>query len=229
MNEKAHQALSAMSDAEFDQLALRLGWYALSVSRGLYWRTGNPEELPGGETVTSIVSKAIAKTISGERNWNPETDPSLGKYLMDVIDSLLNQLATSYDNTKFAVIPDRYDGDGNPMPEVRPSQPPVGAEWLAYPSQDPEAKILAAEKAEMDQRAVDALIVESDSEPHLKRVLEAIFDGCENPRSIAEKTGLTRTDVYNAKKRLATKAAAIRRRLSPGEASRATKGKQDVD
>jgi len=224
VNEKAHAALSEMTTFELDQFLLRLGGYTLRVSRNLDWRTGNSEELPGGETVKSIVSKAIAKTLSGERNWCPETNPSLEKYLMDVIDSLLNQLATSYDNRKFAMLPERYDGDGEPLPDTVPSQPRPGAEWLAYPAQDPETKILAEEKIRMHQRIFDVLIAECDSDLHLKKVLEAIFDGCETSRSIAERTGLTRAEVYNANKRLATKAGSIRRRLSPGNALPTTKG-----
>jgi hypothetical protein len=216
-----------MPAAELDQLLLRLGGYALRVSRDLYWRTGNPEELPGGETVGSIVSQAVAKTLSSERNWNPETHPSLEKYLMDVIDSLLNHLATSFDNTNFAMIPELLDGDGKPLPDIRPSQSLPGAQWLAHAMQDPETKILAEEDAHIRQQAFDMLVAESDSDPQLKKVLEAIFDGCESSRSIAEKTGLTRTEVYNANKRLATKAHSIRRRLIPTNESPATRGKRD--
>lgn len=228
MDEKAYQVLSQMPEAEWTKIILRLGRYALRASRNLHWRTENTQQLPGGETVESIVSKAIEKLFSGKRNWNPDADPSLEKYLMDVIDSLLNHLAESDDNTKFTIIPERYDEDGNPLPDIQAGQTEIGAEWLAPACQTPEAKLLEEERARRDEQVVCALIDECADDPVLKKVLEAMVDGCDNPRSIAEKAGLTRTDVYNANKRLDTKIASLRKRLSLGTTLPATKGEQNV-
>ena len=64
-------AISEISDEEWQQIILDLGWYAVSVSRRLRWRTKNPIDLPRGETVDSIVSKALEKLFSGDREWDP--------------------------------------------------------------------------------------------------------------------------------------------------------------
>lgn len=106
MNSKAYEAVCRISDEEWRDILLDLERHALSVSRALRWRTPNPIELPDGETVPSIVSKAIEKLFAGEREWDPDTEPDTKKYLRSVVDSLLNHLAESQDNTLITVAPD---------------------------------------------------------------------------------------------------------------------------
>ncbi len=106
MKREAYEAVSRISADEWRNIALELERYALSVSRSLRWRTRSPVELPGGETVTSIVSKAIEKLLSGEREWDPHKEPDIKKHLCGVIDSLLNHLAESLDNTLVTVAPE---------------------------------------------------------------------------------------------------------------------------
>jgi hypothetical protein len=74
-----------------------------------------------------------------------------------------------------------------------------------------------------------ALIDECDDKPALKKVLEAMFDGCVNPRSIAERYGLAPTEVYNANKQLDHKIAVVRKRMAVGGAVPVpeTKGKKN--
>jgi hypothetical protein len=88
LSTEAHTALARLSDDELQRLILELGRYALSVSRKLYWRTGDTAELPRGETVDSIVSLAFTKVLSGQRRWDPQQNPDIKTYFMDVIDSL---------------------------------------------------------------------------------------------------------------------------------------------
>lgn len=99
MNIKGYEALCRISNDEWHSIALDLTRHTLSVSRRLRWRTRNARELPGGETVDSIPSKAIEKVFLGERDCDPENEPDITKYLMGVIDSLLNHLAESQENT----------------------------------------------------------------------------------------------------------------------------------
>jgi len=192
----------------------------------LRWRTGNKRELPGGETADSIVSKALEKIFSGERKWDPDANPSLKKYLMDVIDSLLSQLANGEDNRKFEIILDKRDEDDNLRPEKQP-QPEASTEWLARPPLTPEDEILEQEQNQRNQEALWALINDCDDDPVLKKVLEAMFDGHENPRSIAAKTGITPQEIYTANKRLDTKIAALRKRLVVESTLPVLKGKQN--
>ena len=105
MSQEARAALAQLSDDALQTLILELGRYALSVSSRLYWRTGNAVDLPRGETVDSIVSKALTQVLSGERRWNPQAAPDLQKYRMGVIDSLLSHLAQHKDNTTLRAVP----------------------------------------------------------------------------------------------------------------------------
>jgi hypothetical protein len=227
VKERAYQIISKMTDAEWTRLISRLGRYALRTSANLDWRTASKREIPGGETAESVVSKAIEKVFSGKRKWNPDTSPSLEKYLMDVIDSLLNQLVNSHDNVKFEFIPDRHDEDGNALPEEQPDQPEASAEWLSRPPLTPEQEMLVQEKNRRDEDVLGALIADCESDPLLKRVLEAMFDGYEKPASIAERVGCTPGEIYGASKRLDTKIASLRRRLPTETLPPALKGENN--
>jgi hypothetical protein len=228
VNEKACQILSRMTDAEWATLILRLGRYALRTSGNLNWRTGNKRELPSGETAESIVSKAIEKVLSGKRKWNPGTHPSFERYLMDVIDSLLNQLANSHDNVKFEIISDGQDNDGSNLPEEPPEHPEASAEWLGRPPLTPEEEMLKKERNKRNDEVVGALIADCDDDPLLKKILEAMVDGYEKPASIAERVGCTPSEVYVASKRLDTKIDSFRKRLATEAPPPALKGKENV-
>ena len=214
MEAKAYEVISGMSETELKTLILRLAKYALGVSRDLDWRTHNPRQLPGGETIGSIVSKAFEKILSGERNWNPDQDPSLEKYLMDVIDSLLNHLAESADNTRFTVIPEQIGG--RPVEEARTSEGQPGAEWLTLPRQNPEELLLAQEREERNERALGILMTECGDDQMLIKVLETMFDGYFTPRSIAERLRIPVQEVYGANRRLDHKLALVSKKLAGG-------------
>ena len=75
------------------------------------WKTS--EGLPQGMTARDIVFQVINKVWDGadnnasskkvnkrQRNWNPEKDPDLLKYLKSVIDSVLSNLVTSAEHIK---------------------------------------------------------------------------------------------------------------------------------
>src|SRR5262245_15828179 len=98
MPDEVREAFARMSESELTEMILRLGRYTLRESNRLQWRTGDSVELPGGETIDSIVSLALEKTLSGERRWDPQSHPNLIEFLMDVIDSLLYHLATGKEN-----------------------------------------------------------------------------------------------------------------------------------
>jgi hypothetical protein len=219
---KAYQVISGMSEAELNTLILRLTKYSLGVSRNLDWRTQNPHELPGGETIDSIVSKALAKVLSGERNWNPDQDPSLAKYLMDVIDSLLSHLAVSSDNTSFTFIPEQTRDTS--VEEVKTGEGLGGAEWLNQPARNPEELLLARELEERNEKALGTLMCECENDPVLMKVLGAMFDGYSAPNAIAARLGIGVQEVYSANRRLDRKLALVRKKMSPAAALPVEKG-----
>jgi hypothetical protein len=209
---RAYEAISRISDDEWRGIAVELERYALSVSRHLRWRTNNALELPGGETVGSIVSKAIEKLFSGDRDWDPETQPEIKDYLKGVIDSLLNHLAESQENTLTTVVPKPGSKDA-PAWERGSSKRDPEADWLVPASRSPEAALLDQEQAIMEDRALELLIDECADDKILIDVLEAMMDGSETPGEISKAKGIPVKDVYNATKRLDRKLESVRKRV----------------
>jgi hypothetical protein len=212
MPQTAREALARMSEDELVELILRLGRYALRESNRLRWRTNDSVELPGGETIDSIVSLALEKTLSGERRWNSETHPKLQEYLMDVIDSLLSHLATGRDNSLFtkATSPDGtvIEGDKSELHAVGQD-----VEWLTRGGVSPETLLLHQEEVELHERALELLREECERDPVLVRIIEVMVEGNEKVEQIAAATGLNSSEVYNAMKRLSRKAARVSLRI----------------
>lgn len=220
MNREAYEAASRISADEWRNIALDLERYALGVSRNLRWRTRNPVELPGGETVTSIVSKAIEKLFSGEREWEPQKEPDIRKYLRGVIDSLLNHLAESQDNTLVILAPE--PGSTNyPAWESGSRKRDPSVDWLVPSSRSPEVVLLQQEQAALEDRALELLIEECAEDPVLMSVLEAMMDGYEKPAEIAEDKGIPVKDVYNAAKRMERKLETVQKRLAEEQSASA--------
>jgi len=213
VNSKAYEAVSRISDDEWRDIALELQRHALSVSRNLRWRTKNVLELPGGETVDSIVSKAIEKLFRGERDWDPEAQPDIRNYLKGVIDSLLNHLADSLENTLLTAVPAPNSEDAAAWERGSSKRDPV-ADWLVPRSRSPEAALLEQEREALEDRAFEHLIDECADDKVLLGVLEAMLDGAETPAEISQAKGIPVKDVYNATKRLDRKLETVRTRIA---------------
>jgi hypothetical protein len=201
-----------MSEEELTEMILHLGRYALRESSRLRWRTGNPVDLPGGETVESIVSLAIEKVLSGARRWDPQSSPDIKKYLMDVIDSLLNHLATGKENVMFTTA-SPAGGDDETVCYSGTRGHEKDASWLGRREESPEVTLLRKEEEELNQLAIETLMEESRADPVLMCVLQAMLSGEDKAGRIAEATGVGVKEVYNAMKRLDRKAAQVLERI----------------
>lgn len=221
MLNEAREALTRMSEDELTDMILQLGRYALRESNRLRWRTGDSVELPGGETVDSIVSLALEKTLSGERRWNPKSKPNIQEYLMDVIDSLLSHLATGKDNRLFVT------ASSAPIDSVESGRTSSSqghqteSAWLARSGISPEDAVSKIEEEKLHERAIELLILSAQDDPVLVRVIEAILLGNDKADRIASATGMDIREVYNAMKRLDRKAARVSIQINELAATRA--------
>jgi len=213
VNSKAYEAVSRISDDEWRDIAVNLERYALSVSRTLRWRTRNALELPGGETVGSIVSKAIEKLFSGDREWDPEKEPDIRMYLRGVIDSLLNHLAESHDNTLVTVVPKAESADA-PAWESGSTKRDPAVNWLVPAQRSPEADLLRQEQVVLEDRALGLLVDECSDDAVLMAVLEAMMDGYDKPAEISKYKGILVKDVYNAIKKLDRRLEIVGKRMA---------------
>lgn len=205
----ARRLLAQMRDDELAEMILHLGRYTLRESNRLRWRTGDSVELPGGETVDSIVSLAFEKVLTGERNWDPEKDPDLKKYLMNVIDSLLNHLAISKDNTILTAVHVGKCSDDNKSLNVETRSVERSADWLARQALSPELQFIKKEEDQRNERAIELLLVEAGDDPILVRVIQAMLEGHDKAGKIAEVTGISVKEVYNSMKRLDRKTGKV--------------------
>lgn len=225
MNEQAAEALRRVTPGEWTLLIKVLTRYARNRSRRLGWRTDSSDELPGGETPGSIVSKAIIMVFrgayeeqpdeeqgvkAGVRRWDPQKDPELKKYLMDVIKSVLNHLAESEENSLFQRIP--ADEDAREW-EEKLNRPTVDREWLARRAETPEEVLLQRESSRLRDRALEMLQEEVGDDEVLSRVVKSMRAGNRDAADISKDTRIPAKQVYNATKRLDRKAAAVRRKL----------------
>jgi hypothetical protein len=213
VNNKTYEALSKISDDEWREIALDLERHALSKSRNLRWRTRSTLELPGGETVNSIVSAAIEKVFSGERNWDPEKDPDIKRYLRAVIDSLINHLVESPDNVLVRAAPQPGTADYVAWEKGSRQRDPT-ADWLVPPDRSPEAELLREKDVALEDRALDMLVDECSGDAVAMAVLEAMMDGYGKPAEISKQKDIPVEDIYNAIKRLDRKLEIIRNRLA---------------
>lgn len=210
MRQDAHQALALMSEADLGRMIKELGRYALSVSRSKpRWRTDDPMNLPRGETIDSIVSLAFEKVLTGERQWDPDKEPELKKYLMGVIDSLLSHLSRHKDNTAITA-----------MPET--AEPPGGQEsgWQAQPPADPETALLLREQQQYEAQVVQLLLDTSQDDPVVADIIRTMQAGYAKAGEIAQVLGIPVTEVYNAMKRLDRKIVRTREQLHDQHPSR---------
>jgi hypothetical protein len=169
--------------------------------------------LPGGETVDSIVSKAVEKLYSGDRDWSPDKQPDLRRYLEGVIDSLLNHLAEAQENVLLTAVPEPGSKDA-PSWETGSPRRDRAADWLVPNSGSPEAILISQEQVALEDHALELLLEECADDPVLMDVLEAMMDGYEKPAEISERKGIPVKDVYKAAKRLDTKIEAIRQHIA---------------
>jgi hypothetical protein len=225
LDKQVAEALRRVTHDEWAVMIKVLTLYAKNRSRRLGWRTENTDELPGGETAASIVSKAIVMVYRGAleeqpdegqgvkaglRRWDPVKDPSLKKYLMDVIKSILNHLAEGDENRIFRRVPvDERSRDW----EGELTRPTADREWLARGAETPEEILLRKEETALRIQALDVLQDEVSDDDILYRVVISMRAGKRGPADISEDTGIPAKQVYNAAKRLDRKGAAVRMKL----------------
>jgi hypothetical protein len=200
--------MSTMTSDEIEHLSLRLGRYAAKKSLQYKWRTENSDELPKGETIKSIVSLAFELILSGKRVWKSETNPDFAKYLMNVIDSLLNHLAMSLDNRLLSAIPETIEIDnfeGASTINSTNERKENGVDWLARKPLTPEQILENSEESLLAEEAFKLLKEQIKGDEELMLIVEAIEKGNDTDQEIQDYTNLEITKVRNAKKRLARK------------------------
>ena len=186
----AQHWFSTQDESQINDLYLRLVYYTKKEINRLRWRTGKSGELPAGENAESLVQTAFVKVLSGERVWDLQKSPDFLRYLMDVLDSIINHLAEGKDNTLLVEFPVEEGGT------------PDNHDWLQSDGLSPEDEYIIKEKEALNQKALDMLEESVLGDIELEKILAAIRADCNKAGEISKHTGIEVTRVYDAMKRL---------------------------
>lgn len=168
------------------------------------WRAGS---LPKGHTAESIVQEAIQKTLSEDRNWDPERGellPWLKWVIRGEIDHLYH--SASHPEEYYILEADSFEDN------------PPAFEKLEYDAnrQLPDGhEAKSAEErtvlAETTRRKLDSLLEACDGRPELEEVVEALIGNKCSPeaKSLAEYFGRPVEEIYQRLRALRRRAAKI--------------------
>jgi RNA polymerase sigma factor (sigma-70 family) len=166
------------------KLTLHVRWL-MDVSK----KGAKSDVLDGGLQVDDIVQDAITKLFTGEREWNPETDPNLVYYLKySVIKSLVNNY---FRTIKAKNIVPASKLESNLPDEDEPSD---FWETVNGGSATPEEEVYARE-------IISAIRVNLNGDDDAGIIFEEVIKGSK-PGEISADLGVPIEDVRNAIKRI---------------------------
>jgi hypothetical protein len=180
-------------EADWETITLRLLRYAHGKVQRHRWSTGSSHSLPEGQSPEDLVHCAIQRVFTGVKAQKRGEKPGKGQrrwdgskellyFLYDVIDSLISNLATSWDNKNVL----RTSGE-------------LSAEDLAELNQTSPDK--PQDNAEAEEFLLN-LIDEIGDDPELTRLYDLFEQGYTKPAEIAQVMNLDATEVYQLKRKL---------------------------
>lgn len=189
------KVVKALEDQLTDEVVKRLIAYADYKTRRRYWQGILGGELPEGNEAGDLVAQAVERVLDGRRKWDPGKDPDLLEYLKSVIDSLASNLVKGWANRHM-----RTDAALTP-PRERERGRGVFDDFHGERN-DPEEELLQKERIQQADDFLWPLLEDLDDDLLLQQMVECIVDGVTKPAEIAEKVGVKKKEVNNAKKRL---------------------------
>lgn len=205
------KVLDLLEAADWNEIILKLTYYALWRVRRYTWRSGDSNQLSGGKTPEDITFGAIEKVWSGTREWDPGKYPNLLRHLMWIVDSDIEHLFSSMEHQKTGRMPTLDDGK-----EPEPSYGRTVTEpSLAIPdtAPTPEEELIAQEERRLEEDLKNELHKAVKGDEDLELLLLCFEEGIDKPKAIVAETGWDETKVNNLKKKLLRKAAKIGRTL----------------
>jgi len=114
-----------LKDVDWERITLKLIEYATYKAGRLYWQSGNYQNLSQGKAPEDIAQEAIAKTLGGERTWDPNKQIDIFIHLKTVVDSLISHLVESDNHKRRQPLlhsPRKEGIDINKIPDPGPTQ-----------------------------------------------------------------------------------------------------------
>jgi len=203
--------LELLEAADWDNIIFQLTRYAVWHASWHKSRTGDPGQLPGGMTPQDIAKDAIKKVWSRTRSWNPEKYPDLLIHLQWIVDSDLNHLFNSKEHLTTNRIneseEEKEESKELTYNNLMQSSSSSLNENIQYKT--PEERLIIREENEREERVKKELYALVKGDEDLELLLSCFEDGIDKSELIAKEMGWDVTKVYNLKRKLSRKAAAI--------------------
>ncbi len=210
--------LNQLKSADWATLGKRLLAFAIWWARKYDWCVAEPLELAQGITLEDVVQHVVAKTFSGERQWDPEKGP-LEPWLKNQVKSVIDAHYKSAAHRHETQLDDEAEQDSRPVDSVPQQETNIAA---TEPS-NPEDQILQEEEAKLASRQVGLLFQAVEDEPELEQVLDAAMKVSDpRPRFIAAELGVPVDDIYNRVRRLRRRFYALEQEMTDEESEAAS-------
>lgn len=210
------QVIELLEAHPWDETIPRLLAHAAGKAKRLFWRGIYGGNLPEGKEIQDIVSQAIEKVFSGQRQWDPDTNPDLLLFLRSVIDSDLSHLADSWDNGAMRSASMANSADDGDCSEQEISI----IDRFPSPTATPEEEVLQHEDEARCEAFFWGFYGALSDKPTLQQIVECIYDDILKPADIAQKLGLPVNDIYNASKQLTRRLKEYQKLMSNADVAR---------
>ncbi len=181
--------LPELTNEQWQEYLERLTLYTVKKFRYLGWvAKGGDRTGPRGKSPQDVAYEAVLKALNGERQYNREAYSDFGHFLRSAVDSLIYQLAKSFEGKKF-----------KPMPVATSDQ--EDREEIEFEGKEATPAKICVNK-EIAEKVKGILSQEVKDDPVVNGILECFEAGITKPAEMAEVLGIDVKDIYTAKKRL---------------------------
>lgn len=198
-NDDVLRQLDAVDD--WTGLVERIIAYAVQLAKIEYrWRAGTL--LPKGNDIKDIVYTVIKKLYSGERTWEPDRVP-LETWLRNNVRSEMNNLFRSAftPSRNLREVPLETDDDSVPVDATEHHAVEEGV--IGDKPVNPETVLIEKEKRRQRDNMINALYRAIEGDDILEAIYFAVLEGGERkPQILAEKIGVSVSEINNALRRL---------------------------
>ena len=197
------RVLELLEAANWDDIILRLTYYAVSRFRRYGWQSG----LPKGNSPDDTALNAIEKVWDGTRDWDPDKYPDLLKHLKWIVKSDIGHLFSSLEHKTTGRMPVLIKDNGT---EVE-----LGGTACEHPHSisdkvlTPEEELIVKQKKESEKALIAELNDAVKGDDDLELLLLCFEESIDKPETIAIETNWDINKVYNLKRKLLRKATRI--------------------
>jgi RNA polymerase sigma factor (sigma-70 family) len=183
-----------LEQADWERIVLELTSYAVFLVATRRWKTADGM-LPKGYGPEDFSCEAIRLVLTGDRQWDPEREPDLLRYLKSIVKSLVYHLMRSKDHRARA----------NTNTEERFEAVALLVDAIPAGTPDPEREFFGDDDEEQSRELADLVIASAQGDDELELIVLELLEG-KKPREIAASLGMPVQRVYQCLQNLQRRA-----------------------